>query len=214
MICIRNCEPGYLFPLRGQPLDAIFLGPFSAILLKTIAQGRRESRSSLVTTPHQPPPASRHLLTVSSSKQGIGPVTLSTLGSSTVDLQRVVTDFLKLLDDEEQQDSVSVVEMLSCTSKSNRTLLHLSAALGFYELLSGLIAHGVDLNRRDIRGYTALHYAALYSHPACARLLVDSGAKLDILDIWGRLAHELVVEGSAHSDFQEILREKAASMSP
>jgi ankyrin repeat protein len=67
----------------------------------------------------------------------------------------------------------------------------LSAALGFHELLRELVAHGVDLDRRDVRGYTALHYAALYGHSACERFLVEGGANLDIQDRWGRLAQEL-----------------------
>ena len=129
---------------------------------------------------------------------------------STVDVQRVIIDLIGLLhgpkgpecdapdSDSPDSDSLnssaeSVTEKLALVSESGRTLLHLSAALGFRDLLRELIDHEVELDQCDISGRTALHYAALYGHVGCVGLLVDGGADVQIKDKRDCLAGEMLV---------------------
>ena len=137
-----------------------------------------------------------------------------------VDVQRIIVDLVGLLHDDETSDSDSsdanspnlysqvsspgsATERLALASCSGRTLLHLSAALGFHDLLRILMHYKVELDRCDISGRTALHYAALYGHLECARCLLDRGASAHLNDRWGYLAQELAAE-SDHHDIEEM----------
>jgi len=141
---------------------------------------------------------------------------------STVDVQRVTIDLVRLLHDGKTPDSdssdsdspdsdpsnsgsVNATEKLELTSELGRTLLHLSAALDFRELLRELVYHGVAFDHRDISGRTALHYAALYGRLECAKLLIHSGADVHVKDKSGCLAQELAI-GSLYNDIGEVLK--------
>ncbi len=66
--------------------------------------------------------------------------------------------------------------------KLNPLALH---ALAFAESLDRLdqaIAGGADLHARDHRGRTALHWAAIAGRSGAAAMLVDAGARPDLLD--------------------------------
>ena len=117
-----------------------------------------------------------------------------------VDYQRVVTDFVGLCCAE---DSVSATRKLTLASESRRTLLHLGAALGFHKLLRKLKTYTTVLDGRDVGGRTAVHYAALYGHLECAKLLIDGGADIQVRDEHGRLPQDLV--HSDHHDMKNIL---------
>jgi len=123
---------------------------------------------------------------------------------STIDLEWIIIELIHLLDRDFPSGSTLVKEVLSLACESKRTVLHLSAALGFHELLGEIIQHEVDLNQPDICGCTALHYAALYGHLTGATLLIYGGANAEVTDRWGRLAAELATD-SDHHDIEEML---------
>jgi ankyrin repeat protein len=55
-----------------------------------------------------------------------------------------------------------------------------AAGLGAEERLEELLAHDASLvDARAGDGFTALHFAAFFSHPGAARLLVEAGADVD-----------------------------------
>ena len=131
---------------------------------------------------------------------------MSSVQTSTVDLQGVIIELIQLLYLKDPGDPEhNTADLLTLTSESRRTLLHLGAALGLQELLNELISQGVNVNQRDIRGYTALHYAALYGHIVCANMLVECGAEKDTMDQWGRSARE-VARDSKHHDIEKMLK--------
>ena len=57
--------------------------------------------------------------------------------------------------------------------------------LGNITKVQELIAQGVDLNVQDEYGYTALIWAASYSNPDIAKVLLDAGADKTIQDYDG-----------------------------
>ena len=64
--------------------------------------------------------------------------------SSNQDSQSVIVGFLSLL-----------YPLHACPS--GQSMLHLGAILGFHRLLTHLIQRGIDVDPRDVNGYTALH---------------------------------------------------------
>lgn len=135
-----------------------------------------------------------------------------------VDVQRLILDVVGLLrgaesdssdsdspdSDSLDSDAAAVAERLAIPSESGRTLWHLCAALDFRDLLSELMDHKIELDRCDTSGRTALHYATLYGHLECAKLLIDGGADVRIRDKWDCLAQELAIESRYH-DIGEML---------
>lgn len=55
--------------------------------------------------------------------------------------------------------------------------------LGNITKVQELIAQGVDLNVQDEYGYTALIWAASYSNPDIAKVLLNAGADDEITDV-------------------------------
>ncbi|KAH9606419.1 hypothetical protein KSS87_015062 [Heliosperma pusillum] len=55
-------------------------------------------------------------------------------------------------------------------------LLHLAAALGYDWIIPPTLAAGVNVNFRDINGWTALHWAASFGREKTVALLVSQGA--------------------------------------
>jgi ankyrin repeat protein len=60
-----------------------------------------------------------------------------------------------------------------------------AAALGADREVAVLLQDGSDPNQADERGWSALHAAAVFSHPAVVSLLLDAGALVDARDASG-----------------------------
>lgn len=104
--------------------------------------------------------------------------------------------------------SVSSVERLlqqqdidiNATHGSDRsTALHIAAAAGFAAGLERLLSHTSlrCIDTRDGRGHTALHRAVLANQPGCVRVLVRSGARVDLPDQDDRLPLQIAVRHRA-----------------
>jgi ankyrin repeat protein len=114
----------------------------------------------------------------------------------TLELEAASIGLLKLVDEYIGRDATLTTEVVSDT---RQTALHLSASLGFAQLLQELIMRGVNLDQQDFNGYTALHFAALYGHIDCARSLVDAGADSGITNKRGHTALEIALESNYHA---------------
>lgn len=68
---------------------------------------------------------------------------------------------------------------------AGRSVLHLAAAYGLYDLVGLLTARGAELDATDGRGRTPLHLAALRDHANVVRLLVEKGAVPGLRDARG-----------------------------
>ena len=101
--------------------------------------------------------------------------------------------------------TITIQEAISYCRISGRTILHMSAALGYHTLLDHVIRTGVDLDTRDANGHTALHFAALYGRTQCAEVLINGGADMEIVDAHGQGAIQLAFR-SGHSTIGKLLR--------
>ena len=77
-------------------------------------------------------------------------------------------------------------QLLATANKQGQTLLHLAVDLRYRELVQKLIHWRVDLNVRDVNGFTALHVAYLCDDPFAISVLTAGGATPFILDELGR----------------------------
>ena len=69
--------------------------------------------------------------------------------------------------------------------KHGGTVLHLAAKLGSHSrLVSLILQHDADIDAMDSNEMTPLHRAAMYGNTAIARMLLDAGAKIDLLTIY------------------------------
>ncbi|KAJ6794513.1 calmodulin-binding transcription activator 3-like [Iris pallida] len=65
--------------------------------------------------------------------------------------------------------------------KEGQGVLHLAAALGYYWVIKPTVTAGVSVNFRDVRGWTALHWAAFYGREKTVAALISLGADPGLL---------------------------------
>jgi uncharacterized protein len=66
-----------------------------------------------------------------------------------------------------------------------RTALIWATLYDNISLLSWLIDSGANVNHQDRNGYSALHFAGQEKRFECAKLLIDKGANLELVDLHG-----------------------------
>ena len=86
--------------------------------------------------------------------------------------------------------------LLATVNEQGQTLLHLAIHLRYRELFQKLIHWGIDLNARDVNGFTALHAGYLCDDPFVIGVLEAEGATPFVLDELGRPPTELVASYS------------------
>jgi ankyrin repeat protein len=72
--------------------------------------------------------------------------------------------------------------------------IHGYARMNLVEELRSAIHKGVDLNKKDIFGATALHYAVAEKHQAIVALLLENGADVAVQDKDGKTALHYAIE--------------------
>lgn len=107
------------------------------------------------------------------------------------DFEKTVLKFLAILDLPLEVSTGEPALAINHTTSSGQTLLHLAVFLNFPSIVKFLLNHGIDFDARDKNGYTALHFAALKKSLKCARLLVEAGAALDIVNALGKTPAEI-----------------------
>ena len=86
--------------------------------------------------------------------------------------------------------------LLATVNELDQTLLHLAIHLRYRELVQKLIHWGIDLNARDVNGFTALHVGYLCDDPFVIGFLEAEGAAPFVLDELGRPPTELAASVS------------------
>ena len=87
-------------------------------------------------------------------------------------------------------------QLLATVNEHGQTLLHLAVHLRYRELVQKLVHWGIDLNIRDVNGFTALHTGYLCDDPFVVRFLEAEGATPFVLDGLGRSPTELAASFS------------------
>lgn len=115
--------------------------------------------------------------------------------TETGDFEKLILDFLSILDLSLDAPTASVSSAISHKTASGQTLLHLATILNFPTLIQFLLKHDIDVDARDNNGCTALFFAALLQTAECADLLIQAGADLDIVDAHGKKPSEVAPAG-------------------
>ncbi|OBZ70717.1 hypothetical protein A0H81_09040 [Grifola frondosa] len=113
----------------------------------------------------------------------------------TEDFERLVLNFLSVLDVAVDTRVPSSLSSISHHTAGGQTLLHLAVLARFPALAKFLIMRGIDIDARDKNGCTALYFAATVGAVECAKLLVEAGAALDIVDGLGKTPVEVAPPG-------------------
>ncbi|XP_038874570.1 calmodulin-binding transcription activator 4 [Benincasa hispida] len=96
--------------------------------------------------------------------------------SGTIDwlLQELLKDKLRLWLSWQQNDRH---DLAGCSlSKKEQGVIHMIAGLGYVWALNPILSCGVNINFRDINGWTALHWAARFGREKMVAALIASGA--------------------------------------
>ncbi|CAK9328697.1 unnamed protein product [Citrullus colocynthis] len=89
-------------------------------------------------------------------------------------LQELLKDKLRLWLSSQQKDRH---DLAGCSlSKKEQGVIHMIAGLGYVWALNPILGCGVNINFRDINGWTALHWAARFGREKMVAALIASGA--------------------------------------
>ena len=108
--------------------------------MQAVKEGGQRSTATL----NEPLQALSPWLSMLSNQQGGQSDVESAVEYSTIDLEWIIIELIHLLDRDFPSGSTLAKEVLSLACESKRTLLHLSAARGFHELLKEIIQNEVD----------------------------------------------------------------------
>ncbi|XP_037333131.2 caskin-2-like isoform X2 [Pungitius pungitius] len=95
------------------------------------------------------------------------------------------------------------------TDSAFTTPLHLAARNGHKDIISLLLAAGIDINKNTKSG-TALHEASLYGKTDVVRLLLDAGVDVNIRNTYNQTALDIVNQfttSHASRDIKQLLRD-------
>lgn len=88
-----------------------------------------------------------------------------------------------------------------------------AACIGDLGKVKAFLGRGIDINAKDTRNRTALHYAAEEGHKKIVELLLARGADLNASTSYDRTAAELAMS-RGHTEIVKLLVSKGADISP
>ena len=80
----------------------------------------------------------------------------------------------------------STVNLDAVDPTMDRTPLHYASNRGHTSIVKSLLDAGVDVNRQDQYGRSAIQLAAMYGHVPTVRALLAHGADVNVKDRWGK----------------------------
>jgi len=100
---------------------------------------------------------------------------------------------------------------LNALTNDNKTVLHMVAGSGYYDLCSFLVANKSNLNVQDNKGYTALHIALESKADSISKFLINSGADFNLPTNENKSAIILAIENNS-PEIVELLLQKGAEL--
>lgn len=79
------------------------------------------------------------------------------------------------------------------TDKENRTPLHFAVATQHMDIIDALCGAGADIEAKDSKQNTVLHYAAGYGRTIAVKRLLDNGASPAVKNQSGKTAYDLAM---------------------
>lgn len=108
---------------------------------------------------------------------------------------------------------VDTVKMLlnsgaDTVNAERKTVLMIAVEGGHLELVENLLDRNINVNAADDSGWTALHGAASSGSPKLVRLLLDAGARADVLDEYFGATPLVFAARLGHTDVLKVMLEK------
>lgn len=83
---------------------------------------------------------------------------------------------------------VQSIPDLNVRNDAEENLLHVAIAYSNIDCAIALVRMGIDVNAQNAMGMSPLHYAACYQHPAIAKVILEHGGQIGIIDEHGNTA--------------------------
>lgn len=97
--------------------------------------------------------------------------------------------------------------------RAGRSPFHYAALEGDTRRIAELMEAGEELDSPDFNGFTALHFAAQEYQVDAARMLLDQGAQVDLVNDFGNTPLFVAVANSlGRGDLIALLRERGADV--
>ena len=116
------------------------------------------------------------------------------------DLESVVLKCLEIVDLDDNPNRVN----LNFRGDCGRAMLHISASLGYYRLVAGLLARGAHPDVRDDNGMTPIHMASLNGNVQIIRKLRSAGADPTIRSLNGTRPADIASTPRARRTVDEL----------
>jgi len=97
-------------------------------------------------------------------------------------------------------------DLLKDKDERGRTLLYITSRSGFYDTSELLLKRGASINEVQLTGSTPLHGAAYYGHTLIVELLLQHGAKTDIINQFKNTA----LDESATPEIRSLIQNASA----
>lgn len=138
---------------------------------------------------------------------------LNTALGGVLDLEAALLNCLDLVDLDDSPYQAS----LNMQGSNGQGMLHLSAALGYYRLIAGLLARGAHPDLRDNNGMSAMHMASLRGHAHIIRKLRSAGGDPTLRSLNGYTPTDMAISQqvlNATDAFDHHTRSRSAVTTP
>ena len=106
----------------------------------------------------------------------------------------------------------SSIDLDTVDPTMDRTPLHYASNKGHTSIVKNLLNAGVDIDRQDQYGRSAIQLAAIYGHVATARAIIGHRANVNITDRWGKSPLDSAASGG-HFKIAVLLLQNGAAPS-
>ncbi|KAJ2998862.1 hypothetical protein HDV02_003972 [Globomyces sp. JEL0801] len=136
--------------------------------------------------------ASVSLLSSNDKKEAMVSVSVMSAPSSNLqDSEKSLFDLTKEGNLDAIKQRIELGTSFSTKDNNGMTILHWSSDRGHQDIIEYLIGLGMDVNDQDSELNTALHYSAIAGHDTICTLLLQAGARPDILNSDGETYTQL-----------------------
>lgn len=105
------------------------------------------------------------------------------------------------------------VDLDSMDPTMDRTPLHYASDYGHTSIVKSLLDAGVDIDKQDQYGRSAIQLAAMYGHVATARAILAHRANINVQDRWGKSPLDSA-ESNGYYKIAVLLLQNGATLSP
>ena len=127
-------------------------------------------------------------------------------------LSALLEPFDSLIYKRETREQLTAISMSTTQDKQQQALRTAASACRINDVRKYLQDGTVNVNGKDVVGWTALHYACLRGHRNIAGLLLDNGADIDARTYNGKQTPLIMACGNGHAATAKLLLDHGADI--